>query len=171
MGIISTAVKRERAPAALVEKATAIMATLNGPAAEAMLDVGAEAATDVTGFGLLGHLHSVARLSGISAEIWSEAVPVLDGVAQLAQEGLVPGGTRRNASYYSPFVDFDPTVGETDRTVLFDAQTSGGLLIAVDPANEATLVEDLRRRGTPASAVIGRTLAGEPGRILVKPAP
>jgi selenide,water dikinase len=169
MGIISTAVKRQRAPAGLVEQAVAIMATLNGPAAEAMLEVGVEAATDVTGFGLLGHLHSVARLSGISAEIWSEAVPVLDGVAELAQEGLVPGGTRRNASYYSPFVDFDPAVGETTRTVLFDAQTSGGLLIAVDPANEATLVQDLRRRGTPASAVIGRTVAGEPGRISVRP--
>jgi selenide,water dikinase len=67
-------------------------------------------------------------------------------------------------------VDFDPAVGETTRTVLFDAQTSGGLLIAVDPANEATLVEDLRRRGTPASAVIGRTVSGEPGRISVRPA-
>ena len=171
MGIISTALKRERAPAALVEQATAIMATLNGPAAEAMLGVGAEAATDVTGFGLLGHLHSVARLSGISAEIWPEAVPVLDGVADLAAEGLVPGGTRRNASYYSPFVDFDSTVGEATRTVLFDAQTSGGLLIAVDPASEGALVEDLRRRGTPAAAVIGRTVAGEPGRISVRPAP
>jgi selenide,water dikinase len=169
MGIISTAVKRQRAPAALVDQAIAIMATLNGPAAEAMLEVGVEAATDVTGFGLLGHLNGVARLSGISAEIWYEAVPVLDGVDALAAEGLVPGGTRRNASYYSPFVDFDPAVGETDRTVLFDAQTSGGLLIAVDPANEATLVEDLRRRRTPASAVIGRTVAGEPGRITVRP--
>jgi selenide,water dikinase len=170
MGIISTAIKRERAPAALVEQATAIMATLNGPAAEAMLAAGVEAATDVTGFGLLGHLHSVAMLSGVSAEIWPEAVPVLDGVAELAAEGLVPGGTRRNASYYSPFVHFDSAVGETDRTVLFDAQTSGGLLIAVDPADEAALVEDLRRRGTPAAAVIGRTLAGEPGRISVRPA-
>ena len=68
-----------------------------------------------------------------------------------------------------PEVGFWPAVGETTRTVLFDAQTSGGLLIAVDPANEATLVEDLRRRGTPASSVIGRTLAGEPGRISVRP--
>ena len=171
MGIVSTAIKRDRAPAGLVEQATAIMATLNGPAAEAMLEAGVEAATDVTGFGLLGHLNSVARLSGISAEIWSEAVPVLDGVADLAAEGLVPGGTRRNASYYSPFVDFDPSIGETEKTLLFDAQTSGGLLIAVDPAAEAALVEGLRRRGTPASAVIGRTVAGEPGRITVRPAP
>lgn len=171
MGIISTAIKRDRAPAALVEQATTIMATLNGPAAEAMLAVGVEAATDVTGFGLLGHLQSVARLSGISAEIFCEAVPLLDGVRELAAEGLVPGGTRRNAAYYSSFVDFDPAVGESDRTVLFDAQTSGGLLIAVDPAAEATLVEDLRRRGTPAAAVIGRTVAGEPGRISVRPAP
>jgi selenide,water dikinase len=171
MGIISTALKRERAPEALVEQAIRIMATLNAPAAEAMLGVGAEAATDVTGFGLLGHLRNVANLSGVSAEIWSDAVPVLEGVADLAAEGFVPGGTRRNASYYSPFVDFDPAIGDTARTVLFDAQTSGGLLIAVDPANEAALVEDLRRRGTPAAAVVGRTVAGEPGRISVRPAP
>ena len=125
----------------------------------------------MTGFGLLGHLHGLARLSGVSAEVWAGAVPVLDGVAALAEAGMVPGGTRRNASYYSSFVDFDPRIGETDRTLLFDAQTSGGLLIAVEPANEAALVEDLRRRGTPASAVIGRTVAGEPGRISVRPAP
>ena len=171
MGIVSTALKREAAPEALVAEATAVMATLNAGAAEAMLEVGAPAATDVTGFGLLGHLHGLARLSGVSAEVWAGAVPVLDGVAALAEAGMVPGGTRRNASYYSSFVDFDPRIGETDRTLLFDAQTSGGLLIAVDQAAEADLVEALRRRGTPAASVIGRTAPGEGGHITVRQAP
>ena len=171
MGIVSTAIKREKAAPPLVEEATAIMATLNAGAAEAMLEVGVEAATDVTGFGLLGHLHNLARLSGVSAEVWSEAVPVLDGVSDLAAAGLVPGGTRRNAAYYSSFVDFDPEVSTTDQTLLFDAQTSGGLLIAVDPAAEADLLAGLQRRGTPVSAVIGRTDEADPGRIRVRPGP
>ena len=169
MGVVSTALKRGKAPPGLVDEATAIMATLNADAADAMIEAGAEAATDVTGFGLLGHLQSVARLSGVGAEVWAETVPVLEGVPELAAEGLVPGGTRRNQDYYSTFVDFDPAVGTTERTLLFDAQTSGGLLIAVDTAAESALVDDLRRRGTPAAAVIGRTVAGDPGRIRVRP--
>jgi selenide,water dikinase len=170
MGIVATAIKRQAVPAGLAEQATAVMAALNAPAAEAMLEAGAGAATDVTGFGLLGHLHNVARLSAVSAEVWPEAVPVLAGVRELAEEGLVPGGTRRNASYYGQFVNFDPAVGGTDQTLLFDAQTSGGLLIAVEAAAEGRLVAALERRGTPAAAVVGRVVAGEPGRITVRPA-
>lgn len=171
MGVVSTALKRGKAPPGLVDEATAIMATLNADAAEAMIEAGAEAATDVTGFGLLGHLQNVVALSGVGAEVWASAVPVLDGVAGLAAEGLVPGGTRRNQDYFSTFVDFDPAVGTTERTLLFDAQTSGGLLMAVDRAAESALIDDLRRRGTPAAAVIGRTVAGPPGRIAVRPGP
>ena len=169
MGIVATAIKRQAAPPGLAEEATRIMATLNAGAAEAMVEVGVKAATDVTGFGLIGHLHNLARLSGISAEIWADAVPLLDGVADLAEAGMVPGGTRRNASYYAPFVDFHPEVGETGQTLLFDAQTSGGMLIAVDPADEAALIRGLERRGTPVAAVIGRTAGGAPGRIVVSP--
>ncbi|GAC1366753.1 MAG: selenide, water dikinase SelD [Actinomycetota bacterium] len=168
MGIVATAIKRQACPATLAAEATTIMATLNAGAAEAMLEVGVEAATDVTGFGLLGHLHSMMRLSGVSAELWAGSVPVLEGVADLAAAGLVPGGTRRNASYYSSFVDFPAEVGETDRTLLFDAQTSGGMLIVVDTAAETALLDGLRRRGTPVASVIGRTMAGEAGRIYVK---
>lgn len=169
MGIIATAVKRQAAPPELAEKATAIMETLNAPAAEAMLAAGVEAATDVTGFGLAGHLHNVVRLSGVSAELWTESLPVLEGVRELAEAGFVPGGTRRNEAFFAPYVDVDPAVGATDRTLLFDAQTSGGLLIAVDPAAEASLVADLERRGTPAAAVVGRIVDGEAGRITVRP--
>jgi selenide,water dikinase len=168
MGIISTAVKRDAAPPELAAKATELMATLNAGAAEAMLAVGATAATDVTGFGLLGHLHNLARLSGVGAEVWLESVPVLDGVRELAERGLVPGGSRKNRDFFSQFVDFDASVEETSRTVLFDAQTSGGLLIAVDAEREADLVGALEARGAPAAAVIGRTREADPGRIVVR---
>lgn len=168
MGVVATAIKGGACPPALAAEATAIMAALNAGAAEAMLAVGVEAATDITGFGLLGHLHSLARLSGCSAEIWMDAVPVLDGVADLAAQGMVPGGTRRNQAYYAPFVDAGAGVGDVDQTLLYDAQTSGGMLIVVDTAAEADLLADLRVRKTAAAAVIGRTVAGEAGRIHVK---
>lgn len=168
MGIISTAVKRGAAPPGLEAKAAEIMATLNAAAAEAMLQVGAAAATDVTGFGLLGHLQTLVRLSGVGAEVWMETVPILDGVAELAEQGMIPGGSRKNRSFFSQFVDFDVSVDETSRAILFDAQTSGGLLVAVDAKREDDLVDALIARGAPAAAVIGRTRDGQPGRITVR---
>ncbi len=168
MGIISTAVKRDAAPPALAAKAAEVMATLNAGAAEAMREVGAGAATDVTGFGLMGHLHNLVRLSGVGAEIWMEAVPILDGVRELAERGLVPGGSQKNLAFFSQFVDFDVSVEETSRTIAFDAQTSGGLLIAVDAERESDLVRALVARGAPATAVIGRIREAQPGRILVR---
>jgi selenide, water dikinase len=168
MGIISTAIKAGRAGEALVSAATRIMATLNAGACEAMLAVGAGAATDVTGFGLMGHLQQMVRSSGMAAEVWSSAVPVLEGVVPLVEEGLVPGGTRRNADHFSAFVDFESEVGEVERTILFDAQTSGGLLIGVDEERTGDLVAALGERGTPAAAVVGRVIGGEAGRITVR---
>jgi selenide,water dikinase len=166
MGIISTALKREEAPADLVGEATRLMATLNAAAAEAVGEIGAAAVTDVTGFGLMGHLHLMARSSGVAVELTAGSVPVLDGVRALAEKGLVPGGTRRNESHFSQFVEFDG-VDAVDRTILFDAQTSGGLLIAVDQARADAMVEALEKRSTPVAAVIGRTVEGEPGSIRV----
>ena len=168
MGVVATAIKRDACPAPLAAEATAIMATLNAGAAEAMLAAGVQAATDVTGFGLLGHLQTMLRLSGISAEIWADAVPVLEGVRDLAAQGMVPGGTRRNESYYAPFVDA-AGVDRTTQTLLYDAQTSGGMLIVVDPQAESALLADLTARGTPAAAVIGRTTSGSEGHIAVRP--
>ncbi len=169
MGIIATALKRQSAPAGLVAEATQLMATLNAGAAEAMLEAGAGAATDVTGFGLVGHLHNMARLSGVSAEVDAGAVPVLDGVRELVARDLVPGGTRRNISYFSSFVDADGRVDDATRTILFDAQTSGGLLIAVDEERLPPLLAALAARATPVAAPIGRIVGGEAGRIRVMP--
>jgi selenide,water dikinase len=164
-GIISTAIKNEKADEALVDQAIEVMSALNAPGAEAMDEVGAGAATDVTGFGLAGHLHNMARLSRLAAEIWLDRIPLLDGVLGLAGRGLVPGGTRRNEAYYSNFVTFDDDADPNMRTVFFDAQTSGGLLIAVAEDRSADLVNALNARSTPAAAIIGRFYEGEPGTI------
>jgi selenide, water dikinase len=171
MGVISTAIKRGRADEKLVAEATRVMATLNAGACEAMRRVGAGAVTDVTGFGLIGHLQQMVRSSGMAAEVWSEAVPVLEGVRPLVEEGLVPGGTRRNEAHFSQFVTVDEGVGDVERTILFDAQTSGGLLIAVEEDRTGELIAALDDEGTPAAAVVGRVTEGEqgqPGHITVR---
>jgi selenide,water dikinase len=171
MGVISTALKHGAASPALIEQATAIMATLNKSAAEAMVEVGVGAATDVTGFGLIGHLHDMLRgepgSTGVGVEIWADQVPVLDGVADLIAEGFVPGGTRSNEAAFSSSVDFHADVDAAMRTVLFDAQTSGGLLIAVEEERGADLVRALEAGGAPERAVIGRFTDTRPGRIKV----
>jgi selenide,water dikinase len=167
MGIVSTAIKNEAADDPLIERAIQIMSALNASAAEAMEEVGAAAATDVTGFGLAGHLHNLARLSGVAVELRLDRIPVLDGVLELVARGLIPGGTRRNEDYYSRFVTISGDASSEMKTVMFDAQTSGGLLIAVEENRSADLVAALEERSTPAAEIIGRTVEGEPGRIAV----
>jgi selenide,water dikinase len=167
MGIISTALKRGQAGPELVAEATRIMAELNAGAAQAMLEVGATAATDVTGFGLIGHLRGMAAASGCSVELWSDDVPVIEGVRDLAERQLVPGGSRNNQRYFGGYVDFDSEVDDLTRTVLFDAQTSGGLLIAVPDDRLQDLLEALGAKGTSVQKVIGRFLEGEAGRMRV----
>jgi selenide,water dikinase len=122
----------------------------------------------VTGFGLIGHLQQMVRSSGVAAEVWVGAVPVLDGVAALVEEGLVPGGTRRNESHFSAFIDVEEDLSDVERILLFDAQTSGGLLIAVADDRAEALVAALQARSTPAAAIVGRIVDGEPGRIRVR---
>ena len=165
-GVIATAIKKGTAPEDVVKAAVACMTTLNAPAAEAAAAAGARAATDVTGFGLLGHLHRMLLASGCAAELDAASVPLLPGAAALAEAGNIPGGTRRNLDWLSGAVDFG-AAGELTRLLLSDAQTSGGLLIAVAEARAGDLVRDLQKRGTPAAAVIGRVVAGPAGKIRV----
>ncbi len=169
-GILSTALKRDLATAAELAPAVQSMTTLNAGAARAMRATGGgvHAATDVTGFGLLGHLHNMLAASGVSAEIDAAAVPLLPKAVELAERGAIPGGTKRNREALAPHVTFDPAVGEAMRVLLFDAQTSGGLLIAVDPDRANTLLAALQREGTPAAVRIGRLARGVPGAIAVR---
>jgi selenide,water dikinase len=164
LGIVSTAVKRGVADTALVARAVELMTTLNDDASMAMRDAGAAAATDVTGFGLLGHLHRMLAASGASATIRADAVPVLDGVLALARSDVVPGGSKRNHAYVSPHVDWGELT-DPEQHVLADAQTSGGLLIAA--SDGARAAEELSRRAVP-FAEIGTVEAGAAGRIRVQ---
>ena len=167
-GIATTAIKRGLASDQLRDTVIALMATLNRAAAEAMLEVGAHAATDITGFGLLGHLGEMAAGSGLAASVSALAVPLLPGVLAFAAQGVVPGGSRRNLEALAGRLTWDPAIDEAHRLVLGDAQTSGGLLIALPAAAADTLLAALERRGVQ-GALIGGMAAGVAGEIVVRP--
>jgi selenide, water dikinase len=166
-GVIATAHKRGAAPDDVLAGAVQAMTTLNAPASEAALRAGVQAATDVTGFGLLGHLHRMLRASGVAAEVWADQVPLLPGAAGLAAAGFISGGTNANVSYLSDVVDIEPDTDPVTAVLLHDAQTSGGLLIAVRPGQADALGADLHEHGVEA-ALVGTIEAGEPGRIAVR---
>src|SRR5262245_20210712 len=135
-GVAGQAIKAGTATAALTEQATVRMRELNDVACAIGHEVGARSATDVTGFGLLGHLKHVVEASNVAADLEATAVPLLEGVLDLAAAGRVPGGTRRNLAYAAPVTEFSASVPEALRLLLADAQTSGGLLLCV-PAPRA----------------------------------
>jgi selenide,water dikinase len=166
-GVLTTALKRDLLSAADLAPAVASMTTLNAGAARAMLAVGVHAATDVTGFGLLGHLHNMLAASAAAAEIDAALVPFFADAAELAARGAVPGGTERNRAALAASVTFAAAVPEATRVLLCDAQTSGGLLLAVPDARAEALVTALKKEGTPAAARIGRVTSGPPGTITV----
>lgn len=165
-GVITTALKADAAHPSAVQAAVDSMTTLNAGAAAAMAEVGVQAATDVTGFGLLGHLRVLLRASGVAAELDADAVPLLEGARALAEAGHVPGGTRRNLTDLADDVTFADDVPAVVRTLLADAQTSGGLLMAVDPERVDDLVAALDGRA-PVAAVVGRVVAERAGAISV----
>ena len=164
-GLISTAIKRGRATSEQIEAAVTVMTALNRSAAETAISVGVRAATDVTGFGLLGHLGEIAAASGVGAQIDHRWVPLLPGVEELAEAGVIPGGTGRNLESAREFTRFGD-LAEVFRTILADAQTSGGLLLAVSPDRCDDLVTALGEAGTLAAAVIGEIVEGEGIEVL-----
>jgi selenide,water dikinase len=166
-GVLTTALKRDLLTAADLAPAVKSMATLNAGAARAMLATRVHAATDVTGFGLIGHLHNMLAASGLAAELEASAVPLLARAEELAERGAIPGGTKRNREALAADVRFAPAITEAVRVLLFDAQTSGGLLIAVPAERAEALIAALRREGTPAAARIGRLVTGRPGAITI----
>lgn len=169
MGIITTGIKRQKVAAETVDQAVATMSTLNRYAAEVMEAVGGvHACTDVTGFGLLGHLREVAAASRVGATISLEAVPVLPEAWRLVREGVCPGGTHRNLKSLEGSVEWAPGMGEDVRLVLSDAQTSGGLLMAVGKAQSKEMLRRLSEtKGVLAAARIGEVTAGPTGKIRV----
>jgi selenide,water dikinase len=166
-GILTTAVKRGLLDDEGIVRVVDVMAFLNRSASDAMREVGVHGCTDVTGFGLLGHLHELTLASGVTAVIHAGAVPLLPGVLELIEQGVVPGGTQSNVEFVAPLVEWDDAVAPAVRIALADAQTSGGLLIAVPPDRVERLVAALKAAGTKAAAIVGELAPGRPGRIRV----
>ncbi|NHJ13658.1 MAG: selenide, water dikinase SelD [Candidatus Thorarchaeota archaeon] len=169
LGIIATGIKRGLVDEAVAEEATRIMAELNRNAADAMIEVGVSACTDITGFGLLGHLREMAAGSKVDVELVASQVPILQEAQNLAGANVVPGGTLDNLAHVMPYVDFDEALSELDRVLLADAQTSGGLLISVPEARCDSLLRNLQERHVEHAKVIGRITATGTGRIKVNP--
>jgi len=165
-GILATALKRDALLEGGMADAVKSMTTLNDGAMRAALRVGVSAATDVTGFGLLGHLGNMLEASKVAAEVYFESVPILPHARSLAARGVVPGGTERNLAALEN-VEWAPDLSATDRYLCVDAQTSGGLLLAVPYENEAALLAALREEQTPAAAIVGRVKGGPPGHVRV----
>ena len=165
-GIITTAGKQGVVDPDVMSGAVETMAALNRPAAQAMQRVGVNAATDITGFGLMGHLKSMVKGSGVAAEVNLSAIPVLAGARELLDNGVAPGGTHRNLSSVEDAVTWAESLTDNDRLLLCDAQTSGGLLMSVPAVRADALVAALREEGAPCAAVVGRVTDGPAGTIV-----
>lgn len=148
-GIISTAIKQDLASEKMINEVVNCMATLNVTASKLMNDYDIHAATDVTGFGLLGHLSEMCKASDVTAKIQFNSLLFLDGVGALAKDNVIPGGTKRNLDYVSNFVSFSNLITKTQKLMIADAQTSGGLLVAL-PQSQA---EDYAKKCTEKSGL------------------
>lgn len=154
-GVAGQAIRAGRASADLIERATAQMTRLNDAACGVGLALGATSCTDITGFGLLGHLRHIVEASNLTARLRAAGVPLIEGVRAFADEGAVPGGTKRNLKYAAPVTSFADTVPEPLRFLLADAQTSGGLLLCMPEYSAAEAVRRLLDAGCEGAAIIG----------------
>jgi len=167
-GIISTAVKGKLAGEETVAKVASTMATLNKKASELMQETGVHAATDITGFGLLGHTVQMAENSQVGINISSASVPIFSEAAGFTQSGLCPAGLYRNRDFYATSVLFDDKVPVYIQDILFDPQTSGGLLISLVPGKTKRLMEKLKQAGVKEAAIIGEVSSAPRGMVRVR---
>jgi selenide,water dikinase len=167
-GIITTAGKQGRVSPEVLQGAVAAMSTLNRAAAEVMVKVGAHAATDITGFGLMGHLKSMVKGSRVGAQVQLGRVPVLPGAWELLDQGVAPGGTHRNRQSVADAVSWHPDLTEREQLLLCDAQTSGGLMISVASDQTEALLSELQASGV-SGAVLGEITEGPEGQIKAIP--
>jgi selenide,water dikinase len=167
LGVITTAAKNGEDRLGAIAEALTVMTTLNRAAAEALAGFEVHALTDVTGFGLLGHLRNMTAASGVTARIWADAVPVLAAARQYVHGGIAPGGTHANWRFLADWVTWDPELPKEEQLLLCDAQTSGGLLAAVPEARADEVLAGLRAAGVAAAAVVGRIEKVGDGRISV----
>ena len=156
------------ADAETITKVTKYMSTLNKNASESMQEVGVNACTDVTGFGLLGHACEMVQDSNVGMMIYSSAVPIFPEAIEFARMGLVPGGTQRNREFRAPMVELASELSDYMSDILFDPQTSGGLLISVGAARAGILLARLHKVGVAEAAVIGEVMKQPAQRIVIK---
>lgn len=169
IGIITTAIKRGLVSKETTDKVIEVMSTLNKTAAEVMVEIGVNACTDVTGFGFLGHLHEMTKGSGVGARINLSRIPVLPEAWDLIDQGIAPGGTHRNLEYLQNDIIWDDTINNQSKLVLADAQTSGGLLIAVAPEKAQQLIAGLEQAKVPEVAIVGEIVEDSSHQIQVIP--
>jgi selenide,water dikinase len=167
-GIMSTALKHRLIPDESMEEVIRSMATLNKAAAELMIELGAHACTDITGFGLIGHASHLIQEGEKGIELDFESIPCFPEVMDLLKKEIYPGGLGRNDDFFSPLVEFSNQLPEYKSNILFDPQTSGGLLIALPPEAARKLVEQLNKQGAASAAVIGRVIHHPERKIIVK---
>ena len=169
-GIITTAGKQGTAPESVMSEAVSVMATLNRNAAESMMEIGVNACSDVTGFGLLGHLREMVEGAKVSAHLNLSKVPVIPGTLELLSKGIAPGGTGRNLDSIIKVTTWDTEISDSDKLLLSDAQTSGGLLISVDRTKVNDLLGKLTANGVNDARIIGDIVQADgPSRIFVHP--
>ena len=166
IGVLTTAIKAGMASQEEVEKVSEVMVTLNKSASEAMVEVGVNACTDVTGFGFLGHLYEMVKFSGVGAVIYTEKLTFLEGAKEYAGMGLLPAATYDNLDYVGDAVKFADSVDEETKMLLFDPQTSGGLLIAVPEERAERLVERLKEKGVEWIQEVGKIKEGSLIEVL-----
>jgi selenide,water dikinase len=170
-GVVSFARQLGKAPASALEAAGLSMIELNKAASEVMTKMNVRTATDVTGFGLAGHLGEMVIQSRVSAEVWVDCLPVFDGVMDLLSDNMISGAVERNREFASTFVECAGNIGEALETIVYDPQTSGGLLISVVEKRSGEMLKELKDRGVKYAAVIGRIGVKPRGRVLLRRKP
>lgn len=166
-GIINTAIKGKQASEEIIEKVTLLMATLNSNAAEVMAKYPVHACTDITGFGLLGHLSEMVDGSGLGIELRADRIPIISEAFEYAGMGLIPAGAYRNREFREQMIEFSTFVKRSLQDILFDPQTSGGLLICVDRESAADLLDGLKKKGIDSPALIGEVVSEPTDKIVV----
>jgi selenide,water dikinase len=167
-GIISTALKSGKASKETIAKVTKYMASLSKKASEMMQELEVHACTDITGFGFLGHICQLAQNSQVGIKVSSGSVPVFAEVENFAKAGLFPGGLHRNREFYGKMVEFSKQVPDYIQDILFDPQTSGGLLISLNSEDAELLVGRLKKAGVAEAAIVGEVISKPVGKILVE---
>jgi len=167
-GVINTAIKAKIASEKSINTATHLMTTLNGPASEIMQSVGVNSCTDITGFGFLGHACEMAQASSVSMVIHASLIPLLYAAKEYARQGMVPGGTHRNRKFRAHQIELGPSLSPEVSDLLFDPQTSGGLLISVEQGKSKELLSRLQEKGIEDSTIIGEITSKAIGRAICK---